>query len=82
MLSTKNSGRPKASRNSYGQAEPIPHGPGHLIILCVYLKICLWMGTDRTNLRRICTDYDMAAVAAFPHLDLALLKYFRRLHVL
>ena len=35
-----------------------------------------------TKVVAIIADYDMTAVAALPHLDLALLKHSRRLHVL
>ena len=39
------------------------------------------MVAGRADLRRLLTDHDMTAVAALPHLDLALGKDLRRLHI-
>ena len=39
------------------------------------------MAADRTYLRCLCSDHDMPAVAALPHLDLALGKDLRHLHI-
>ena len=39
------------------------------------------MGAYRAYLRRLGANHDVAAVAAFPHLDLALLEHFLHLHV-
>ena len=39
------------------------------------------MVAGRTDLRRVGTDHNVTAVAAFPHLDFAALEDLRGLHV-
>ena len=46
-----------------------------LIILCTYFKITLRMIAYRAYLWSLCSDYNMAAVTAFPYLNFALFKY-------
>ncbi len=45
-------------------------------------KIALRMGTDRTDFRGFCTDYNMTAVPALPCLDLAFFKHGGGFHIL
>ena len=52
-----------------------------LIVFCVNFKVALGMVAGRADLRRLLADHDMPAVAAFPHLDLALGKDLRHLHI-
>ena len=52
-----------------------------LIILRVNFKVALGVVAGRANLRRLLADHDMPAVAALPHLDLALGKDLRHLHI-
>ena len=52
-----------------------------LIILGVNLKKALGMIAGRTYLRRTDADYNVAAIPAFPDLDLALFKYLGRFYV-
>ena len=52
-----------------------------LIVFRVNFKVTLGMVAGRADLRCLLTDYDMTAVAALPHLDLALGKDLRRLYV-
>ena len=46
------------------------------------LEISLRMRAYRTNFRCFLAYYDMTAVAAFPYLHFALLKYFLRFHIM
>ena len=52
-----------------------------LIVFCVNFKVALGMVAGRADLRRLLADHDMPAVAALPHLDLALGKDLRHLHI-
>ena len=53
-----------------------------LIVFCVNFKIALGMVAGGADLRCFLTDHDMPAVAALPHLDLALFKYLCGFYVL
>ena len=52
-----------------------------LIVFCVNFKIALGMVAGRADLRRFLTDHNVTAVAALPHLDLALGEDLRHLHI-
>ena len=52
------------------------------IILSVYFKVALRMITYGAYIGSLCAYYDMTAVAALPHLDLALFKYLCGFYVL
>ena len=52
-----------------------------LIVFRVDLKVALGMITGGADLRSLLTHNDVAAVAALPHLDLALGKDLCRLYV-
>lgn len=41
-----------------------------LIVLFMYLKVSLWVGAYRANLRSLCTYCNVTAVTALPNLDL------------
>ena len=57
----------------------------NIVILIAITLICIvpiwYMVAGRADLRRFLTDHDMTAVAALPHLDLALGKDLRHLHI-
>ena len=56
----------------------------HLLRLIIFFsdfKIALRMLAYRAYLRSFCSNYDMSAVAALPHLHAAFLKYLARLNV-
>ena len=53
-----------------------------LIILRVNFKVALGMVAGGANLRGFLTDHNVTAVAALPHLDLALFKYLCGFYVL
>ena len=48
---------------------------GSLVVGFAQFKIALGMIAHRANLGSLGADHNMAAVAAFPHLDLALFKH-------
>ena len=52
-----------------------------LIVFRVNFKVALWMVAGRADLRRFLTDHNVTAVAALPHLDLALGEDLRRLYI-
>ena len=52
-----------------------------LIVLCVNFKIALGMVAGGANLRGLLAHDDVTAVAALPHLDLALGEDLRHLHI-
>ena len=53
-----------------------------LIVFCVNFKIALGMVAGGANLRGLLAHDDVTAVAALPHLDLALFKYLCGFYVL
>ncbi len=59
----------------------MPMGQKTSIVFRAYFKIALRMSANGADFRRLSAHYDMAAVAAFPNLDLALGKDGGRLHV-
>ena len=57
---------------------PLPEGKGGVkgsIILGVDLKVALGMGAGGAQLGSLGADHNVAAVAAFPNLNLALFKH-------
>ena len=57
------------------------HPDNILIIIYMHLKVSLWMSAGWADFRSLGAYYDVTAVAAFPHLHLAFLEYFLRLHI-
>ena len=56
------------------ETAPVYYPFSDSVVLSSYFEEALRMSAYRADLRSLCSDYDMSAVAAFPDLDFALLE--------